>query len=445
MFAMETSISKYKLAVVSVLSIFLLFVSGASVHAQSPTFSPIFEETSGNTIRLGGSQVVEVKPVSESGEVLAEICVDGDSNGSCRSFQRMISFQPLCSQGEFTVDYKDGDADTGGERVTVKKNSRITIHEITSPLFYVGSYFVKNDRKAISKEFPTVPSASSYIDPKMARSLCAPGKDCEALDNVVAGVQTGPFAVGAYASGVDIAEVSADERSPVVLRETTKSYCPTVQDSNPNPDRTNKLAGNLEPRFQTPGGHVKSRNFGAMQCEDSAPTRALSSGSAYRNCVNPVSPVDFITSASIAVTQWFECLEDADRCEETELFAIRVDSLFGTQTQCGEGDCGNSWFSNVIRSGSAPTTQSFAPAGVKGDINTSFSEPFYVSTPCKVMIDGRRIESIPCMWDVSPLREWYDRQRKTTGPSDPDFPTTFESYLESVLVDVDRRGLLCSQ
>src|SRR5690606_9461951 len=102
----------------------------------------------------------------------------------------------------------------------------------------------------------------SYIEPAMARSLCAPGKDCERLDNTLSGVQSGAFAVGAYAAATDVTQVSAEERSPVVLRKTMNSYCPAVQDSNPNPDKTNKLAAYLEPRFQTPGTHDNSRDFG---------------------------------------------------------------------------------------------------------------------------------------------------------------------------------------
>lgn len=442
---MEILLSRYKLALFSLLSIFLLSLSSADTFAQEATFSPVFEEKTSNVINLGGSQVVEIRQVSDSGDVLAEICLDG-TVGNCRDYVgSMISFQPLCSQKEFTVDYKDGDASEGGSSVKVQKNSRVEVWEVTAPIIYAGSRYVKNDRMPITKEFPTYPSAANYIDSGIARSLCAPGKDCEEVDNVIKTSEKGRFAVGAFASGADGSNVSADERAPVVIDKMTTSYCPAIQDSDPNPDRTNKLAGNLEPRFQTPGARDNSRSFGMMSCDEDNYVQAVRSNVNAKSCVSVANPLDIITVAEIAVTKWFECLEDKDNCEETELFAIRVDSLFGTQTQCAEGDCGNSWFSSVVKSGSAPSTQSFAPDGIIGNVNLSFSEPLYVSTPCKVRIDGSRIESIPCMWDVSPLREWYDRQRKTSGPADPNFPSTFESYLKSVLFDVDRAGLLCEQ
>jgi hypothetical protein len=416
----------------------VLVSSTLSVHAANELkLTPVYQQQPSNVIRLNANQTVQL--VGEQGSVKAEC--SSESQVGC-GYDKIINYQPLCTTGRSSVDYTNaGESGDGGGSVTVDKNSNIQVWKVTSPMaLFSGSQYVKTDRMQISNEFPTFPSNRDYIDPDMARGLCAPGVDCDDVDDISEDADKGSFAVHASAS---LENQESEETSAALIEPTLNSACPEIQESDPNPDRTNKLAAWMEPSFQTPGNHENDRDYGQMSCVDSAPGEYLETSAVFAACVDEKKPFDFITSAVFKIEKWAECLADEEQCEQTELFAIRVDAIFGSQSDCKEGECANRYFDTARKSGSAPSSQSFAPEGAEADVNNSFAEPLYVSTPCQVRIDFDRIEDVQCLWDVSPLREWYERQKKMAGPGDETMPRTFEEYFDKVNYDIERRGLRC--
>lgn len=426
---------------------FLLILVSTSLTVSAANelkLSPVFEQTSSNVIKMNGNQVVPL--VAESGQVKAECnIVSGEGCG----YDKIINYQPLCAKGSASLDYTDDGNEIGesGDEVRVDKNSNIEVWTVTSPLaLFSGSEYVRSDRMQISNEFPTFPSNRDYIDPAMARGLCAPGVDCDDVDGISRRADSGSFAVHAAAEFEGEADPDGtNSPSAALIQPKLRSACPAIQRSDPNPDRTNKLAAWMEPSFQTPGNHDNGRSFGEMECVESTPGNYLTTSATFPACFEEKKAFDFITETAFKIQKWAECLVDEDKCEDTIIFAIKVDAIFGSQTDCKEGECANRYFDTVRKGGSAPSSQSFVPKNAEADVNNSFAEPLYVSTPCQVRIDfdDSRIEDVQCLWDVSPLREWYERQKKMAGPGDETMPKTFEEYWEKVNYDVERRGLRC--
>jgi hypothetical protein len=434
----------------AVLSCAFMIATFSSQKAEAATedFQPVY-------LNLNNAVKVEEKPSSVTAMPGAEAVLGCSSSSpeGC-SFVNEITYQPLCTQvpGEVTVG--DGDeVGEQGESVKVKKNSLIEIYKVTVPLALIsGSQYVKDSRLAISREFPTFRAASDLIKDDEARKYCKPGVDCEKIDEVKDSSAEGPFGVHVRASMPQAEATGNPEQSDTaVIKKELTSACPNIQKSEPNPDKTNKYAEWIEPHFQAPGEHPTSRNNGDHQCVDASRINAedLPKSEAFVSCVAETTPVDFIVSALIKLDQWAECTigEDADpeKCEETELFGIEVDAIFGSQYKCSSGNCAGKYF-DLMRQGSAipGTASSLAPSDVEPEVNKPQVEPFYVTTACKVRVDKKDVYDIPCLWDMSPYKRMYEQQKASTGPNNPDFPATWEEYWQMVEYDVERRGLSCS-
>lgn len=418
----------------------------SSTIAQSTNLEPVTTNNQYEIIaHLEGDQVTEI--VSD-GDVLG---CNGDIGETGCSWTSKIDFQPLCSTGGVNYLY-DPFIDLTSRKVP--KDSEIRIHRITAPkALFSGSEYWENDRREITNDYPVFPSNANYISTEdgrgMAGSFCIPGVDCDEINGIIEGTDRGAFAVNAKLQ-LDGEKKGDQSNDKAIVKEPLLTACKAASDNSQNPMPTNILANILEDVGQLPGEHPSERhNGGGCIVEDSMIDIHSDSSDKFTTCIAYRKPFEAITSGIFDIAQQVKCIiQDAlgntEECYDTAGFVIYIDAIFGSTRECGEYFCANRYIDSLQAGASLPgESEDMVPDGVDADFNNSYTEPIYMSTPCQIISDkGSPINTL-CVWDISPIREWYDRQAKVSLPGEEDFPTSFEDYFEKVMYDVDRRGGTC--
>ncbi|HVX93159.1 MAG TPA: hypothetical protein VHA74_03555 [Candidatus Dojkabacteria bacterium] len=392
----------------------------------------------------------------------------GCSTPSCE-FLKTIKYQPVCTEGSASIVVGNGqNIGQSGSGIKVQKNSRIEIVEITAPVALLsGSQYVENNLMAIwSKDKGmngTFKPSYAMIDPAEAGMMMAPGDPADTVTKVYQNRKVNNFAVNVNIK-TDGEDAPTNEPNLAVVNKTLNSVCPSVQKSDPNPDFPNKIAPDLVAQEQAPGYVNRSRAYGNLRCYNDNPNgTTLPNTDQFKTCVADFKPFAFLDFATIAIDKWIECTvphqgkddqgnpitipADPSLCKDTVLYGLRIDAIFGTPYNENAHENANYYLDSKVQMTAAPGDASaMAPKTIRDSMqpNMAAVEPFYVTTNCKVKVDGRSIYTIPCLWDMSAYQRDYQRQKQSAAPGEPNIPATFEEYWKDVEAQIAQRQLQCN-
>lgn len=387
---------------------------------------------------------------------------DDDAEMGC-STESGFLFQPICSRGETSIVVGDGtEVGSSGDSIKVTKNSKIEVWTVTVPMALLsGSEFVEDSRMAIQNSEGgfqgTFKPAYDIITDFEARAYCIPGMNCEDYDGYITNGPMGEYYVNVQAEMNEEALTDA-EPDKAVIKPQLNSACPDVQKSKPNPKKSNRKGKFAEENYQLPGDGKLMRNFSSVMC-----LRASSAATETENhfaCLENRTSFEFLVYAQVKIQDWIDCTigeydaetgeftpPNPDLCKETVITSLKIDGLFGSVFKCFRNQCAIRYL-DFARQGIMPPGQAMAMAPEdlqpKLAYNDPVVDPFYVSTPCVVRVDGIHFGDIPCIWDMSAYKADYDRQRAASGPGSADMPATFELYWQMVEEQIRGRGMKCS-
>ncbi len=429
-----------------------------------------FKQNIANTINLqpvkiDNSSVIKTNISKQnSSSVLGSV---GCTSGSQCEAEMRYRYQPICTQDGAAVTIGDGQKiGNGGKGIQVTDNSVIEIYEVTVPTNILsGSRYVEDDRMAIWSADKgmngTYPNANRVISLAEAKSYCPPGSDCmKEVDLLNNENKEGNYEVNLRAK-TDQENADYILNASVIERELF-SVCPKVQSASPNPNFSNKVAGNvLNFLFQTPVEKVGARTYAGVNCkEGDSGMIPVSGAEEYISCISKKFPFNFQIFASVTVQNWIDCTvgkyktdkdgntvyeePDPDKCKANIMYALEVDALFGSPYRELKNQNAGFYMDYIVQGRTPPgAAKDMAPAGIKEVMvsNAPAIDPFYVSTPCKVRVDGKGIYEIPCIWDMTVYKNNWHRQKRDAIPGEANIPATFEEYWSYV----DKQAQLWSQ
>lgn len=388
-------------------------------------------------------------------------CGTGGSETGC-SVGNGLAYQPICSRGDVSLKVGDGNevGNTGSE-VLVTKNSKIEVWTVTVPMALLsGSEFVKDSRFAIGNADQgfqgTFKPAYDIITDHEARAFCVPGVDCESFDEGIANGPMASYYVNVHAE-LEEEATNAPEPDRAVIEPKLNSVCPDVQRSKPNPIKSNRKGTFVEKNFQIPGDKYDMRNFSSLKCLRSNPNGVDTTF--FNACLEKRTSYNFLVFARVKIQDWIDCTigtidevtgeyiaPDPELCKKNVLTSLKIDGLFGSTEKCYRNNCASRYM-DLTRQGIQPPGSAIAMApediADQVELNKPVVEPFYVSTPCMVRVDGIHFGEVPCLWDMSVYEADYDRQRAASAPGSEDMPATFEEYWKMVEEQISRRGEKC--
>ncbi len=369
-----------------------------------------------------------------------------------------IYYQPICSRSDVSITVGDGqEVGSTGNGVKVTKNSVIEVWKVTVPMALLsGSEYVKDSRMAIQDADEgfqgTFKPAYDVITDYEARAYCVPGVDCDDFDEGIASGPMGPYWVNVHAE-LEAEATNAPAPDKATITPRLNSACPDVQRSKPNPIKSNRKGMFVEANYQLPGQHAFGRNFSSLVCMKSAGVET----SNHAACLEKRTSFNFLVYAIVQIEDWIDCTigryneetkewqaPDPELCKESVITNLKIDGLFGSTFKCVRNHCASRYM-DLSRQGTKPpgVAQAMAPEGLTPLYNQPVVEPFYVSTPCMVRVDGIHFVDIPCIWDMSVYEADYQRQKQNAVPGSEDMPATFEEYWKMVEEQIKNRGEKC--
>ena len=431
--------------VISLFGIYSAFSGGNVV-------SKVFGQSTINLqpVKINNSSIQTNQNTNRTSAVLGTGCTSGSP---CEAANR-LKYQPICTQDGASITVGDGtEIGRGGKGVQITDNSVIEIAEITVPTAILsGSRYVEDSRMAIWSTDKgmngTYKNANQMISYAEARSYCPPGSACvQEVDQLNQDNKTENYE---FNLRLKTDQENADYTlNAAVIERELQSVCPKVQSASPNPDFSNKVAGNvLNFMFQSPGAKVGNRTYAGLNCKTGDGGMVPVAGAdEFKSCVSKKFPFNFTIFASVTVQNWLDCTvgkyvkdangnlvyeePDPENCKANVMYALEVDALMGTPYREVKNQNAGFYMDYVVQGRTAPGyAKAMAPAGVQDTLvsNAPAVDPFYVSTPCKVRVDGKGIYKIPCIWDMTVYKnDWY-RQKRDARPGETNIPATFEEY-----------------
>ncbi len=431
---------KNKLVAIGILILLSLLgygiYAGVSVYQRTNVVREA--EIENSTTEKTGEEVTEViwediEPVEgtcpecEKEEVLGST---SSSTNICSSIFNEEITTPVIINGSGDVNFKDGSQ--SGDRVS--KDAEITVVEVKVPaVLLAGSYQVKDSNQLISMDSAANKAAGSIFTASYGRQLESPSSVEEYDSKVNGAVYKQPFGSEAEMKYSQSEEEGSKEKFNVGTN--TKAICESCQDSNYNPDKTNRIASELNETLSIPGGEKEApQNEEESLNVDSGIVAELPKSGEEIACKRTVSTVFTRLIANIAASIFNKCnLKDsegnyiyADECIEVQQIVIRTNSFFGDYKSCKEeGKCTNTFLSRRSLVMSSPSTSS------------TFDENFLVTTDCKVSIDGKEC-TVKCLWDMSYIAYEYYYQWQEHNPG-KEFPE-WSVYWEAIEKDLTKRA-----
>lgn len=384
-------------------------------------------------------------------------CGASGSETGCTS-NASIYYQPICSRSDVTITVGDGnEVGRSGDGVKVTKNSVIEVWKVTVPMALLsGSEYVKDSRMAIQDADEgfqgTFKPAYDIITDVEGRSYCVPGIDCDGYDKDITAGPMGSYWVNVHAE-LEAENTNTPAPDKATITPKLRSVCPDVQRSKPNPIKANRKGMFVEANYQLPGQHAFGRNFSSLVCMKSAGVETPN----YAACLEKRTSYNFLVYAIVQIEDWIDCTvgrynaetkkwqaPDPELCKKSVITNLKIDGLFGSTFKCVRRNCASRYM-DLTRQGTKPPgeAQSMAPEGLTPLFNQPVVEPFYVSTPCMVRVDGIHFVEIPCIWDMSVYEADYERQRQASEPGSDNMPATFEEYWKMVEEQIKNRGEKC--
>lgn len=358
----------------------------------------------------------------------------GTGVNSCLPSQVEITSYSFCTKdGAGDVDYKEGSR--SGDLVS--KNTKVTLVTVYVPLELFSGSNVKDSNRKITTKTPIYKPAGEQIDEKIANTLLIPG---EQINDYKSSVQNKPFS-SRYSLSFGQNEGTPAEEGKVVVDEKLINDCEQCRNkSNPNPDKSNKISTFMKDTlYRTPGEKeqlAESEGIEACSNED----KFIEWESTNRKaCAMDKVTVAIELIKKIPSALWDECtiakLNPATNeefytanCIDPEKIIIKMSSVFGSDEECLDGICTNSYMNTRNKIALSPEDSSKESGKV------------YYTTPCQVIVDGKtKPYTVKCAWDMSHLF----KERKFSEFDDlPDIEKTpsFSAYDTFLKGEASKRG-----
>jgi len=413
--------------------------AGVSVYQKTNVVKEA--EIENNTTEKASKEVTEViwediEPVEGTCPECEEEEVLGNSTSTktniCESVFNEEVTTPVFMDASGDVDYKDGSS--SGD--VVRKDAEITIVEINVPaVLLAGSYQVEDSNQLISMDSAANPAAGENLSEDAGRQLESPSSAKDYDSKIQSAVYKEPFG-----SETEMKYAQSEEEGPVAdinIKTTTESICPSCQNSNYNPDKSNLIASEMNETMSIPGGQTEApQNEEEYLTIDSGIVEELPEAGTEIACKRDTSILSKVTTLlkSIPSSIFNRCnMEDEDgnllypdECIRVEDIVIRTNSFFGDYGTCEDEDkCTNTFMSRRVLTALSPTSA--------GD----FDENFLVTTNCKVSIDGKEY-TVKCLWDMSYIAYEYYYQWQEHNPG-KEFPE-WSVYWEAIEKDLTKRA-----
>lgn len=345
-----------------------------------------------STASQTNSDTTQPQKVEESDEGIVLASTQG---GECKDTIVKIQSYSVCERsGSADIDGTTG-VRSGDQ---IRKDATIVLEYVSMPLELFAGSEVKDSNRKITSTTPVYKAAGEQIDEKTANIMLPPGTQ---INEYKPWVANRPFSnwYSTLFSGKE-----AGEEGEIVVDKTIKNDCEECNNpSNVNPDKSNKISEFMNDSvYRTPGKKDEVQPSDAIESCDEKDTFVEWPDSSRKMC--PMGVINrTITLIKTGITDgiWNRCqgtatdengnlIPKSNECMFVEDIIIKMSSSFGSDTECPDGICTNTYMNNRNKSALSPVSSS------------SYSDKVYYLTECGVLVSGKSY-SVKCAWDVSHL------------------------------------------
>lgn len=373
----------------------------------------------------------EVVP-EDTSQVLAAA---DNSSKQCKEALVKYKTESMCERtGSKKLDYKDGTR-TG---VLVSKDARVVLSEVTIPLILLsGSEGVPDSNRQITDETPNVyKPAGEQFDERIANNQLPPGTSIQEKKPWTFKEAFSTFFSTMFGQKRD----TPTDEGELVVEEYIQNDCEHCNnDSNVNPDKSNKIASFKLDTTRYPGEKEELKQDSSKvseSCSNQDKFVDLTSKN-YTACkISTIGRITALLKAQFTDKLWNNCHDTIDEngqtvpateeCTNVENIVVKISSMFGSDEDCTDDTCTNAYMNK--RNASV-----MAPSDLENDGKT------YFTTPCTAIIEGVVGEvNVKCAWDLDYLlkeRDFneYDDYVGNGTPSE-------SAYIKFLMEDSEQRS-----
>ncbi len=371
------------------------------------------------------NDTAQPQKIDESNQGVVLQAATGSPN-SCKNALKIQSYSACERQGSGSIDGATGTR--SGEMIS--KDAQIILIDASIPLELFAGSDVKDSNRKLTTTTPIYKPAGEQIDEKLANNYLTPGTQ---IDEYKPWSAMSPFSTIISTIFGKAGKTSQEEE--VVVQETIRNKCEKCNNpSNVNPDKTNKISEFLnDSTYRVPGEKDKVKASDAIEsCGDDSKVTFVEWPNDQRKMCRMNVPATTIALIKTGITDgiWDKCrglardengnpISPGDDCIFVEDIIIKVESVFGSDTECPDGICTNKYMNTRNKAALSPTDSS------------SYSDKVYYTTSCTVALAGKPVK-VKCAWDVSHLFKERKLSEYDDLPSIESTPSksAYQEYLQ---------------
>ena len=379
---------------------------------------------------VNNSDTTVAQRVSEDSE---GIVLSTQATNSCAQAIIKIQSYSVCSRsGSAEEDYKSGTR--SGD--TVSKNSTVKLIEVTIPLELFSGSNVKDSNRKITSTTPVYKPAGEQIDEKVANVMLPPGTE---INEYKASVKDRPFSTPYSTAFGQKADTNSEEGEVVVDKKIVNNCEHCRNKSNVNPDKSNKISEFMKDSlYRAPAEKAQVKASDAIESCSNEDKFVEWTNTNRKACALSTITVAIELIKSIPESIWSECkgtprydengnlIPRSEDCIYPEDIIIKMSSAFGSDRECPDGVCTNSYMNTRNKVAMAPVDSS------------GYTDKVYYTTTCKVIIEGK-VYTVKCAWDMSHLYKERKFSEYDDFPSIESTPSE-DAYTKFLLEDGTRRS-----
>ena len=347
------------------------------------------------------------------------------SAGSCRNALKISSYSVCQRNSSASIDGANGGTRSGE---MISKDAAIILYDVSIPLELFAGSNVKDSNRKITSTTPIYKPAGEQIDDRIANNYLIPGVQISGYKPWKA---MSPFST--VYSTIFGSRGKTSEEGEIVVDKTIKNKCEKCNNpSNVNPDKSNKISEFMNDSiYRAPGEKDKVQASDAIEsCGDNSTFVDWPNDSRKMCKMAPAATTVALIKTGITDGIWNKCkglavdengirIAPSDDCIFVEDIVIKIGSVFGSDSECPDGVCTNTYMNMRNKTAQSPTDSS------------KYSDKVYYTTNCTVIAGGEFV-NVKCAWDVSHLfkereaSEYDDLPKVETTPD----KSTYEQFLK---------------
>lgn len=322
-----------------------------------------------------------------------------ETSNQCKRADVIIESYSVCARsGEPQMDYKPGVR--SGQMVS--RNSKIELVQVSVPLELFSGSEVKDSNRKLTSKTPIYKPAGEQFDEKLANVLLPPGQN---IIEKTSPAQDTPFG-SPYSTAFGQKVDEKSQEGEVIVDEKIVNKCEYCNNpSNVNPDKSNKISTVLKNTTQRYPNEINTidSSDAIEQCSDNATFEVWENKERLACVYGVVSRIINIVK-DIASAEWNECtrpdmydsegnlIPRSSDCIYVEDIIIMMNSPFGSDRECPDGVCTNSFMNTRNKTAMSP------------EDSTAYSDKVYYTTECLANVEGViGPVKVRCAWDFSHL------------------------------------------